>query len=79
MIRQRSQRMVGVSWKANKKEDEVNKGDDGMGRCGQRNKVGRFVGQGGGGDGGNNNKVRGNIFSIPPLCALSELLFKTTT
>ena len=38
-----------------------------MGRCGQRNKVGRFVGQGGGDDGGNDNKVRGNILSIPPF------------
>ena len=50
-----------------------------MGRCGQRNKVGSFVGQGGGDEGGNNNKVRGNILSIPPICAIIGLLFETTT
>ena len=71
--------MGGGGWKAIYEEDEVNKGDDDMGRCGQRNKVGRFVGQGGGDDGRNDNKVRGNIFSIPPIRAIIGLLFETTT
>ena len=49
-----------------------------MGRYGQRDKVGRFVGQGGGGDGGNDNKVRVNILSIPHLRAFIASLFETT-
>ena len=54
--------------KANWEEEEVNEGDDDMRRYGRRNKVGRLVGKGGGDEGGNENKVRGNILSIPPLC-----------
>ena len=43
-----------------------------MGRYGRRDKVRRFVGQGGGDDRGNDNKVRGNILIIPPfVCSLS--------
>ena len=34
---------------------------------------------GGGDDGGNINKFRGNILSIPPLCALIASLFEMTT
>ena len=37
-----------------------------MRRYGRHNKVGRLVCQGGGDDGGNDKKVRGNILRIPP-------------
>ena len=77
MIRGRSQRRGGV--KANLEEEEVNEGDDDMGRYGQRDKVERLLGQGGGNEGGNYNKVRGNILSIPPLRAFITSLFETTT
>ena len=50
-----------------------------MGRYGQCDKVGRLVGRGGGDDGGNYNKVRGNILSIFPLRAFIASLFETTT
>ena len=45
----------------------------------QGGEIGRLGGQGGGDDGGNDNKVRGNILSIPPLCAFIASLFETTT
>ena len=62
----------GFPWK-----EEVNKVDDDMGRYGRRNKVGKLGGRGGGDDGWNNNKARGNILSIPSLCAFIVLLFET--
>ena len=65
--------------KANLEEEEVNEGDDDMRRYGRRDKVGRFVGQLGGDDGGNNNKVRVNLLIIPPLRAFIASLFETTT
>ena len=48
-----------------------------MGRYGLHDKMGRIIGQGGGDDGRNNKKVRGNILSILPLRAFIELLFET--
>ena len=50
-----------------------------MGRYGRRDKVGRFIGQGGGDDGINDNKVRGNILSIRPLRAFVASLFEMMT
>ena len=41
--------------------------------------MGRLVGQGGGDEGGNDNKVRGNILSIPPPRVFIAYLFETTT
>ena len=64
---------------ANQEKDEVKEGDDDMGRYGRLDKVRRFVGQGGGNEGGNDNRVRGNILSIPPFCGFIALLFDTTT
>ena len=43
-----------------------------MGRCGQREKVGRFVGQRGEDEGVNKNKVRENILSITPPPPLAD-------
>ena len=50
-----------------------------MGRYGQRDKVESLVGQTGGDEGGNDNKFKGNILSIPPLRAFVASLFETTT
>ena len=60
-------------------EEEFNKGDDDMGRYIKRNKVGSLGCRFGGVDGGNNNKFRGDILRIPPLCAFVLLLFETIT
>ena len=64
---------------ANYEEEEVKEGDDDMGRYGRCDNVERLLGQGGRDEGGNDNKVRGNVFSITPLCAFITSLFETTT
>ena len=62
---------------ANSEEEEVKEGDDDMGRYGRRDKVGRFVGQGGGDGGGNDKKVRENILSTPPpLCVHCIVIYE---